>query len=501
MATGIELGMWMTAATLLGYWLWTTKSLKTLWTWPFGILLLGLTVTTLMCKSTGALVLLGLGFAVLWVVKRTKSPLPVLVLVLVPPLYMGSRASGLVSGRPLVAMVRSLLNEERALSMETRFRCEDIVLAKALKRPILGWGGYSRIQDFDESGRTTTYLDGLWMIVFGQQGLVGLVGVSLAFALPVLLFLKRYPARIWTNPTVAPTAAMAVLLSIYMIDNLSNAFANLAYAIGIGGLSGLVSAGKGRRVKGGGADLILGEDRTIAGQGPVPADRRAELADRQDASADTLWSQGQYDEAERALQLAVKLRQELVADHLYFAEFRQDLALAFENLGRLLKARRRTQETEEAWLQALEIRASLATEFPGDEGCKRSWADVCNDLAWFLAISPDPASGASVRAVRLAETAVELLPGHQAYWNTLGLALYRRGNWNASAIALKKSIELGSGGSGFDHFVLAMAYRRLGQKQRALESYHWACHWLQEHKPGHAELLRLRNEAAVLLGI
>jgi tetratricopeptide (TPR) repeat protein len=501
MATGIELGMWMTAATLIGWWLRTNKSLKRLWGWSFGMLLLGLTVTTIMCKSTGALLLLGLGFGVLWVVKRTKSPLLVLALVLLPALYMGARVSGLMSGRPLVAIVRSVLNEERAQSLETRFRCEDIVVAKALQRPILGWGGYSRIQEFDESGRSSTFLDGLWMIVFGQQGFVGLVGMTLAFALPVLLFLKRYPARIWTNPTIAPTAAMAVLLSLYMIDNLSNAFANLAYAIGIGGLSGLVSAGKGRGIRAGGTDPIPGEDRTVAGQGPVPADRRAELADRQDVLADTLWSQGLYDDAERALQLALKLRQELAADHLQVAEYRQDLALAFENLGRLLKARRRPRETEETWLRALEIRASLVTEFPDDEGCRRSWANVCNDLAWLLAISPDAASSAASRAVRLAETAVELLPSHQTYWNTLGLALYRRGNWNTSAIALKKSIELGSGGSGFDHFILAMAYRRLGQTQLALASYHRACRWLQEHNPGHAELLRLQSEAANLLGI
>jgi tetratricopeptide (TPR) repeat protein len=342
----------------------------------------------------------------------------------------------------------------------------------------------------------------LWIIVLGQQGLVGLVGMSLTFALPVLLFMRRYPARSWTNPTVAPAAAMAVLLSVYMIDNLVNAFSNLTYAIGIGGLSGLVSAGKGRRTKGGGADLIPGEDRTVARQGPVPADRRAELADRQDASADTLWSQGLYDEAERALRLALNLRDELVANHPHVAEFRQDLALAFENLGRLLKARRRLQETEETWLQALEIRASLANEFPEDEGCRRRWADVCNDLGWLLARSPDAASSVVARALRLAETAVELLPSHQPYWNTLGMALYRAGNWNASAIALKKSIELDvAGGSGFDHFVLAMAYRRLGQKQLALQCYQRACRWLQEHKPGHEELLRLRNEAAALLGI
>ena len=56
--------------------------------------------------------------------------------------------------------------------------------------------------------------------------------------LPLLMLIGRCPARQWKAPYIAPTAALAVLLALYMIDNLSNAMFNPIYYLAAGALLG-----------------------------------------------------------------------------------------------------------------------------------------------------------------------------------------------------------------------------------------------------------------------
>ena len=65
LATGLELGMYMTAASLVAYWLWAKGGLRRLWGYSFGAMMAALLVTTVLCKSTGALMELVMGIAVL----------------------------------------------------------------------------------------------------------------------------------------------------------------------------------------------------------------------------------------------------------------------------------------------------------------------------------------------------------------------------------------------------------------------------------------------------
>jgi WD40 repeat protein len=86
----------------------------------------------------------------------------------------------------------------------------------------------------------------------------------------------------------------------------------------------------------------------------------------------------------------------------------------------------------------------------------------------------------------------------------LGFAQYRVGDWNRAVDTLKKSIELSDQGveSSPSLFVLAMAYRRLGDQQQAQLSYDQAVHRIEiVRKTSDRTLLRLRAEAADVLGI
>ncbi|MBI1917218.1 MAG: protein kinase [Planctomycetes bacterium] len=127
---------------------------------------------------------------------------------------------------------------------------------------------------------------------------------------------------------------------------------------------------------------------------------------------------------------------------------------------------------------------------------------VChNELAWLLATCAEAKFRNPKRALELAKKAVALSPKERNYWNTLGVAHYRAGNWKEAVAALVKAMELDQGGHSCDWFFLAMAHWQLGDKEAARKWYDQAVEWMEKHHPQHEELRRFRAEAAELLGV
>src|SRR5207249_2419131 len=121
------------------------------------------------------------------------------------------------------------------------------------------------------------------------------------------------------------------------------------------------------------------------------------------------------------------------------------------------------------------------------------------NLAWWLATSPDPKFRKPSEAIQFAKKAVELVPNQGTFWNTLGVAHYRAGDWNAAIEALTKSMELRQGGDAFDWFFLAMAHCKLDQKEAARKRYDQAMQWMEKNQRQNEELRRFRAEAGELL--
>ena len=248
MQHGLAVGMWMAMASLVGVWLWRCAALRQLWGVPMSWMVPVLFVTTVLCKSAGALSLLAGGLAVLFVSRWTRTTFPLLCLVMAAPLYMGLRVSGYWTGDGLVAVSSSVMNKERAGSLKYRMENEDMLAAKAMQQPLFGWGGWGRARVYDEKGGDLSVTDGLWVIALGSHGLVGLVSLTGMLLLPGFLLWRRYPPAQWATPALASMAALAVVTTLYMIDNLPNGMVNPIFTVAAAGMTGTLAAASAGRV-------------------------------------------------------------------------------------------------------------------------------------------------------------------------------------------------------------------------------------------------------------
>ena len=125
-----------------------------------------------------------------------------------------------------------------------------------------------------------------------------------------------------------------------------------------------------------------------------------------------------------------------------------------------------------------------------------------NEHAWTLSVDSDPAKRDPHRAIKLAREAVELGPKVADYWNTLGVAEYREGNWKDAISSLQKYRELRTNDAEWGNpFFLAMAHWRLGNKDEAQSWYDKGVGWMDKHGSTSDTLIRFRSEAAELLGV
>jgi hypothetical protein len=237
----------MTAASLAGLWLWWTGSLKTLFKLPVVIPVIAVTVTAVLVKSSGALGLLLLGMGVFFATRVIKNYVLVILLCATPFVYMAARSIGGWDGQNVLALIEQMTERERALSLQCRFDNENMLLKKAMQKPMFGWGPNGRNLVTAPDGTIQSIPDGLWVIAIGSNGIVGLIALFTAMLFPVVMVKRRFPGSAWTNPMLAGVAVFAVLLTLHAMDNLMNAMLNPLFILGLGGLAG-VAAGVTPRV-------------------------------------------------------------------------------------------------------------------------------------------------------------------------------------------------------------------------------------------------------------
>lgn len=235
MSGGLMVAMWMSVASLCGIWL--RSAVRRLWGIPLPWLTLGLIVTTILCKSAGAIILLLVGIICYHSARYARTALPLIATIVFVPTYMIVRSTGTLTGEKVMELASDVFDQERVASLGTRLTNEDLLSEHALEQPFFGWGSGGDFHVVDDRGRQLTVADGLWVIVLGKRGLVGLVAMTLAMLLPAVLFLLRVPVRRWSSRRLAPCAGMTVAVVMYSVDCLPNAMLNPFILLAWGGLS------------------------------------------------------------------------------------------------------------------------------------------------------------------------------------------------------------------------------------------------------------------------
>jgi len=235
MGSGLMVALWMTAATVSGFWLWRTGVLPRMWPIPTGILVLLSCITTIALKSVNAWALLIAGIGILWISSRLRTPWLVWGMLALIVLYVGVRAGGLWDGQELTALMTRVL-ETKTLSVEFRLENERQIAERARQQPVLGWGRWGRAFLRDAWGNPSSAADSMWIIAFGQQGTIGLAALGAFLLLPMIFLLRRVPVADWSRPEFAPAVALAFILVLYTEDNLANAMPNPIYMLVAGGL-------------------------------------------------------------------------------------------------------------------------------------------------------------------------------------------------------------------------------------------------------------------------
>jgi hypothetical protein len=243
LADGLTVTMYMGISAVLAYWAWMSGSPKRLLGMPMGAIALTLIITAFFSKAVGGIVLMGLGMTVLTLTRWPKTRLPALILMLAAPAYVTLRSAGDWSGEVLVNAANAV-SPTRAESLEFRLRNENLLTAKALQHPLLGWAGWSRSHVYDLENNDITIIDGLWIILIGETGLLGLAAFTTMVIGSAILLWKRIPTRYWSDPACSAAVALAVVITMYMIDSLFNSTFNPVTALAIGAVASIGAVAK-----------------------------------------------------------------------------------------------------------------------------------------------------------------------------------------------------------------------------------------------------------------
>lgn len=251
MQHGLALGLWMTVAALGAICMFlASRSRRDLFprmAWlPAGAVTALIVVTAILCKSTGALLLLAVGFGTLLLVRQLGVRWPLYLLIAIAPAYMVARTTTDVVLTPAVSAAGQLFGADRARSLATRLRNEQLIVNRALENPVLGWGGGGRylVRDPDDPERILSVPDQFWVIVLGHGGLLALGSLVAVLLLPPLCFVRLCPAREIGSSAMAPLAVLAVTPVLFLLDCLMNAMMNPIFTLAGGTVASVVIAAR-----------------------------------------------------------------------------------------------------------------------------------------------------------------------------------------------------------------------------------------------------------------
>ncbi len=239
MSHGLMVGLWMAMGTLISLLLWRCRGVRSVLQIPISTLLLGLLITTVLCRSSGAWALLAISIVGAYVATGLGTWLVHWLLLCSPASYVLLRIVGGWNGESVVEFVRQIA-PARAESLAFRMEMEAaLIQANQASAWLLGRGPlqFSVITNADGDAEAVV-VDSLWIILYATTGSLSLLSLYLAFALPIWAMLRAVPARQGFGKTWVCTTALATCLLLFLQDCLANSMVNPVFFVVLGGLSG-----------------------------------------------------------------------------------------------------------------------------------------------------------------------------------------------------------------------------------------------------------------------
>ncbi len=233
----LELTPLMGLGFLFAWWMSWRMNQRVVGGYSLRVLMALAAFAMLMGKALGGVSVTLLSMGVLLLTRRTHLRWFAVAALSLVPLYIGTRASGSWDALNAVQFIADNISERRAESFKTRIDNENILVVKALERPMFGWGGWGRSRVYDEDGRDISITDGFWVIVLGVCGWFGLaswlltMGVACAWVLGPHWYSFQ---RSCGDLAFVPCAMMALLM--HSLDSLANSMANPIYYLLAGSL-------------------------------------------------------------------------------------------------------------------------------------------------------------------------------------------------------------------------------------------------------------------------
>lgn len=189
----------------------------------------------LLCKSAGSFIYGCVAYALIsWF--SVKAQMRILTLIgLIVLSYPLTRMFDVFPVKGVLDTA-SVLGPDRVQSMQFRFDNEDILLLKGSEKLWFGWGGFGRDRVYDEyQGKDLVIQDGHWIVLFGQQGVVGFICFFALMLLPI-----RRAAKLIKNVrnkadrvALGGLCVMVTICSVNLLPNMSLPNLQLFLAMGL----------------------------------------------------------------------------------------------------------------------------------------------------------------------------------------------------------------------------------------------------------------------------
>jgi tetratricopeptide (TPR) repeat protein len=199
--------------------------------------------------------------------------------------------------------------------------------------------------------------------------------------------------------------------------------------------------------------------RNFIDEGSADPAVRHESAQAYGLMADVYCSQHNCDQAQAMLRKQFALLEGLADAYPGEATYRRECIQTCYRMGRVYTALGHPHDARRAYARTAELhQRALAQDVGGHS---------LNHYAVFLLFCPDATICDPALALRCARQAVARAPAEGKFWNTLGFAHSRVGEWAEAVAALEKARALGYEGDAEDGLVLAMGLWRTGDRQAA----------------------------------